>query len=237
MNFSISILVGILCFGLGYFIAQSNFGAEQQIVPSPQDITVEHLLETMQQKNQQAPEQPLVFQQQLKNQKTKINSVIDSATPEQIDQYLKQFFPEYDLSNIHNKPEFAKRLLDEFIESKNDPNAVLIGKVTVSAQQQYSVGNVLPRQIYAGQQLFAHFDTLGKVPNNDQVFIRWSNQSTGEVLFFMPQWVSVNQQQNWVSFNPAQGWEVGIYDVKYYLANDQLTAIAQTSFSIDQIID
>ena len=107
----------------------------------------------------------------------------------------------------------------------------------MSAQQQYSVGNVLPRQIYASQQLFAHFDTLGKVPNNDQVFIRWSNQSTGEVLFFMPQRVSVNQQQNWVSFNPAQGWEVGIYDVKYYLANDQLTAIAQTSFSIDQIID
>ena len=163
--------------------------------------------------------------------------MIDSATPEQIDQYLKQFFPEYDLSNIHNKPEFAKRLVDEFIESKNDPNAVLIGKATVSAQQQYSVGNVLPRQIYAGQQLFAHFDTLGKVPNNDQVFIRWSNQSTGEVLFFMPQRVSVNQQQNWVSFNPAQGWEVGIYDVKYYLANDQLTAIAQTSFSIDQLID
>lgn len=50
MKFSISILVGILCFGLGYFIAQSNFGAEQQIVPAPQDITVEHLLETMQQK-------------------------------------------------------------------------------------------------------------------------------------------------------------------------------------------
>ena len=53
----------------------------------------------------------------------------------------------------------------------------------------------------------------------------------------MPQRVSVNQQQNWVSFNPAQGWEVGIYDVKYYLANDQFTAIAQTSFSIDQIVD
>ena len=121
--------------------------------------------------------------------KAEVNSVIDSATTEQVNKYLEQSFPDYDLSNIQNKHVFAKRLVSEFVDTKNDPNEVLAGKATVSTQQQYSAGGVLPRQIYAGQQLFAHFDTLGKVPNNEQVFVRWSNQSTGEVLFFMPQLV------------------------------------------------
>jgi len=105
----------------------------------------------------------------------------------------------------------------------------------VMAHQEYGGENVLPRDIYKGQQLFAHFDTLGKTPSNEQVFVRWSNQTTGEVLFFMPQRVSAQREKNWVSFNPVAGWKPGHYDVKYYQMNDQLEPIAQTSFYIQNV--
>ena len=227
----------MLGFGLGYYVAQSKPEAESPVPESSQHIAVENFIQTIQQKTQAQPDDHLALQQQLKNQKTQVNRVIDQATPEQVNQYLQQAFPDYDLSSVRNKQAFAKRLVGEFVDAKNDPNEAMTGQATVTAQQQYIANNVLPRQIYAGQQLFAHFDTLGKTPNNEQVFVRWSNQATGEVLFFMPQRISVNREQNWVSFNPAKGWKVGTYDVKYYQLNDQLVPIAQTSFRIDQIID
>ena len=237
MKFFMPFLSGILCFGLGYFVAQSK---PESVLPVPephQDIAVENFIQRIQQKAQTQPENSLVLQQQLKNQKAQVNSVIDSATTEQVNKYLEQSFPGYDLSSIQNKHTFAKRLVSEFVDAKNDPNEVLAGKATVTTQQQYAANSVLPRQIYAGQQLFAHFDTLGRVPNNEQVFIRWSNRATGEMLFFMPQRVSSNREQNWVSFNPLKGWKAGTYDVKYYQLNDQLNPIAQTSFEIEQVID
>ena len=230
-------LSGILCFGLGYFVAQSK---PESVLPVPepaQDIAVENFIQRIKQNAQTQPENSLVLQQQLKNQKAQVNSVIDSATAEQVNKYLEQSFLGYDLSGIQNKHTFAKRLVSEFVDAKNDPNEVLAGKATVTTQQQYVANSVLPRQIYAGQQLFAHFDTLGRVPNNEQVFIRWSNRATGEMLFFMPQRVSSNREQNWVSFNPLKGWKAGTYDVKYYQLNDQLNPIAQTSFEIEQVID
>jgi hypothetical protein len=57
----------------------------------------------------------------------------------------------------------------------------------------------LPREIYAKQPLYAHFDTFGKVPPNVQVMVRWTQRDTGEILLFTPRKVSENQQ-NWVSF-------------------------------------
>jgi hypothetical protein len=237
MKFVMPLLIGMLCFGLGYFVAPSRPESEPSVPEHNQDMAVENFIQTIQQNTQAQPDNHQVLQQQLKKQKTQVNSVIDQATPEQIDKYLQQAFPDYDLSAIHNKREFAKRLVGEFVDAKNDPNEAMTGQATVTAQQQYISNNVLPRQIYAGQQLFAHFDTLGKTPNNQQVFVRWSNQATGEVLFFMPQRISANREQNWVSFNPVKGWKVGTYDVKYYQLNDQLAPIAQTSFRIDQIID
>ena len=231
------LLVGLLCFGLGYFVAQSKPEYVPSVPEPRQDIAVENFIQHIQQKAQAQPEEGLVLQQQLKNQKTQVNLVIDSATTEQINKYLEQSFPGYDLSSIQNKHTFSKRLVSEFVDAKNDPNEVLAGKATVTTQQQYAANSVLPRQIYAGQQLFAHFDTLGRVPNNEQVFIRWSNRATGEMLFFMPQRVSSNRERNWVSLNPLKGWKAGTYDVKYYQLNDQLNPIAQTGFEIDQVID
>ncbi|MGX5700563.1 hypothetical protein ACWKWF_13390 [Acinetobacter kookii] len=237
MKFLAALVIGILCFGLGYWVAQSKPEAEPTVSEHTQDIAVENFIHTIQQKTKTQPEHHPALQQELKKQKNQVNSLIDQASPEQIDTYLAQTFPDYDLSGIHNKRAFAKRLVNEFVDAKNDPHEAMTGQASVTAQQQYVANQVLPRQIYAGQQLFAHFDTLGKTPNHEQVFVRWSNQSTGEVLFFMPQRISASREQNWVGFNPAKGWKAGIYDVKYYQLNDQLAPIAQTSFRIDQVID
>ena len=152
-------LSGILCFGLGYFIAQSKpesvLPVPESVLPVPeshQDIAVENFIQRIQQKAQTQPENSLALQQQLKNQKAQVNSVIDSATTEQVNKYLEQSFPGYDLSSIQNKHTFAKRLVSEFVDAKNDPNEVLAGKATVTTQQQYAANSVLPRQIYDGQQ-------------------------------------------------------------------------------------
>ena len=96
-------------------------------------------------------------------------------------------------------------MLNEFVKAKNDPQQQLIGQAYVTAQSQLNPADVLPREIYAKQPLYAHFDTFGKVPPNAQVMVRWTQRDTGEILLFTPRKVSENQQ-NWVSFYPVLGW-------------------------------
>ncbi len=236
MKFLMPIAIGLVCFGLGYFIAPSNTASEPIVIESNNDQTGNHFIQNFQQHIPVQSENNIELQQQLKNQMTQVNAVIDQATSKQMDQYLQQAFSGYDLSAIRNKHEFAKHLVGEFVDAKNKPDEPMSGRATVMAHQEYGGENVLPRDIYKGQQLFAHFDTLGKTPSNEQVFVRWSNQTTGEVLFFMPQRVSAQREKNWVSFNPVAGWKPGHYDVKYYQMNDQLEPIAQTSFYIQNVI-
>ena len=238
MKFIVPMLIGLVCFGLGYLIAPSNTVSDvPTVIESNRDQTGIRFIQNLQQNIPEQSENNIELQQQLKNQMTQVNAVIDQATPQQLDQYLKQAFPSYDLSAIKNKREFAKHLVREFVDATNNPHEPMSGRAAVMAQQEYGVENVLPRDIYAEQQLFAHFDTLGKTPNNEQVFVRWSDQSTGEVLFFMPQRISAQREQNWVSFSPVAGWKPGHYDVKYYQMNDQLSPIAQTSFYIQHVIE
>lgn len=92
-------------------------------------------------------------------------------------------------------------------------------------------------QVHKNQEIFAHFDTMGKFPQESQVFVRWTNRDTGEILLFTPTNINAATQQNWISFAPAQGWKAGQYDVKYYQLNKDLTPIAQSSFSIQHVIN
>ncbi len=68
---------------------------------------------------------------------TQVNAVIDQATSKQMDQYLQQAFPGYDLSAIRNKHEFAKHLVGEFVDAKNKPDEPMSGRATVMAHQEY----------------------------------------------------------------------------------------------------
>ncbi|WP_180002802.1 MULTISPECIES: hypothetical protein [unclassified Acinetobacter] len=238
MKFIVPMLIGLVCFGLGYLIAPSNTVSDDPtVIESNRDQTGIRFIQNLQQNIPEQSENNIELQQQLKNQMTQVNAVIDQATPQQLDQYLKQAFPSYDLSAIKNKREFAKHLVREFVDAKNNPHEPMSGRAAVMAQQEYGVENVLPRDIYAEQPLYAHFDTMGKVPNNMQVMVRLTHRDSGEVLLFTPRKVSEQQQQNWVSFYPMTGCKTGHYDVKYYQMNDQLSPIAQTSFYIQHVIE
>ncbi|MGB8695881.1 hypothetical protein [Acinetobacter sp.] len=85
-------IIGILCFGLGYWVASSKPESEQHVPEHNQDIAVENFIQHIQPKGQTQPGEGLALQQQLKNQKTQVNLVIDSTTTEQIISILSNPF-------------------------------------------------------------------------------------------------------------------------------------------------
>lgn len=239
LNFVRYSVVAVLCFALGYVVAYFNADngtslhtptghstATSQTVDNPVSV-----LAIDQAKSMDAGD----VQQQLKGQYQQVQSLIQHASEQQLGQYLQQAFPDYRFDQIKNKQQFAQQMLNEFVQAKNDPQQQLAGQAYVTEQSQFDPHSVLPREIYVTQPLYAHFDTLGKVPTNAQVMVRWSQRDTGEILLFTPRKVSENQQ-NWVSFYPVAGWKPGHYDVKYYQMNDQMEPIAQTSFYIQNVI-
>ncbi|QXW25803.1 hypothetical protein KXJ74_16375 [Acinetobacter johnsonii] len=230
--------VGALCFALGYAAAYFNADSTGLSVPNKPSMNSSPLdgnpvsglaIDSM----QSMPSAEA--QRQFKSQYQQVQSLIQHASEQQLAQYLQQAFPDYAFDQIRNKQQFAQQMLNEFVQAKNDPQQQLIGQAYVTAQSQLNPADVLPREIYAKQPLYAHFDTFGKVPPNAQVMVRWTQRDTGEILLFTPRKVSENQQ-NWVSFYPVLGWNPGHYDVKYYQMNDQMEPIAQTSFYIQQVL-
>lgn len=235
MHYAVTAVIAILCFGLGYLTAHwSSDQTPQTKVPDQILAELQHPSSAQLETGQGVPS----WQTQLKTQTPEITALINTASSEQISHYLDQVFPDYDLSEIQDKRMFANRLMSEFIEAKNtDPATPLVASATVSFYESITASAVLPRDIPLHQPLFAHLDTQGKVDSGKQIFIRWSNRDSGEVLFFMPQRITADSQQNWVSFSPAKGWKPGTYDVRYYQLNSEMVPIAQTSYVIERVLN
>lgn len=161
---------------------------------------------------------------------------IVAATPlPTVSSYLNKAFPNSDLSHINDKKKFSNRLIDE-LSSTNTPEQKLSGQLAISSNELMPRQSEDLAQVYKNQEIFAHFDSMGKFPQDSQVFVRWVNRDTGEILLFTPTMINKASQQNWTSFSPAHGWQAGNYDVKYYQMDDNLTPIAQASFTIKQVI-
>lgn len=230
--------VGALCFALGYAAAYFSAGSTELSAPDKPSINnaladgnpVSGLAIDAMQSLPSAD-----AQRQFKSQYQQVQGLIQHASDQQLAQYLQQAFPDYAFDQIKNKQQFAQQMLNEFVQAKNDPQQQLVGQAYVTDQAVLDSQHVLPREIYAKQPLYAHFDTLGQVPADTQVMVRWTQRDSGEILLFTPRKVSENQQ-NWVSFYPNSGWKPGHYDVKYYQMNDQMQPIAQTSFYIQSVI-
>lgn len=90
----------------------------------------------------------------------------------------------------------AQRLVDEFAENKNNDRDDLREQVIVSTQEQSPVQAIELENVYPQQQLFAHLNTLNQVEQTEQVFIRWIDRNTGEVLLFSPQNISQQSSKN-----------------------------------------
>lgn len=242
-SFKLNVGIAIFAFGLGYFAAHSK--ADQPLDSSEiSKEAVQHSLEKTSVDNTSHTTAVLnnIVQAEKTGKLISQSDVIDiqhivAKAPEQtISSYLKKAFPKTDLSNIEDKRQFTNRLIDELSNTDTTENN-LSGQLTVSTSQLMPRQSENLEQVYKTQEIFAHFDSLGKFPQDSQVFVRWVNRNTGEILLFTPTTINKASQQNWTSFSPANGWTAGNYDVKYYQMNNSLTPIAQSSFTIKQVIE
>ncbi|RYY78959.1 MAG: hypothetical protein EOO69_08905 [Moraxellaceae bacterium] len=241
-SFKLNVGIAICAFGLGYFAAHSKADqpldsseiskeAMQHSLEKTSVDTASHTIAVLNNIVQAEKTGKLISQSDV----TDIQHIV-AKTPEQtISTYLKKAFPKTDLSAIKDKRQFTNRLIDELSNTDTAENN-LSGQLTVSSSQLMPRQSENLEQVYKTQEIFAHFDSLGKFPQDSQVFVRWVNQDTGEILLFTPTTINAASQQNWTSFSPADGWKAGNYDVKYYQMNNNLAPIAQSSFTIKQVI-
>ncbi|MFL9507010.1 hypothetical protein ACKER8_15580 [Acinetobacter baumannii] len=167
----------------------------------------------------------------------KIKMVLDQMSDKEVAHYLSKAFPLDNFSSIQNKKQFSERLLEELSSEASISKEDMQGKITLSRNLSNNLQSENMSQIYKNQQIVAHYDTLGKLSKSDQVFVKWINKDSGEVLLFTPQPVNPQSDQNWVSFTPPDGWKPGEYAIQYYQVNDKLTPIAQADYTIGQVLD
>ncbi|QER38375.1 hypothetical protein F2A31_01080 [Acinetobacter suaedae] len=233
------ILFLVIGFGLGYLVADFK-----QIVPSSAPLDKHAKSPSMVVNDLQAivasVPSPITnsatssIKTLSEQQREQVSKIIENASEQQIDEYLNKAFPKQDFTAIQNKKLFAQRALEE-LSSHNDQQTLsgrlVLGRTPVMPQISEDLS-----QIHSNQSVFAHFDTLGKFPADEQIFIRWLNRDTGEVLMFTPRKITQDVSQNWVSAAPPTGWQIGTYDVKVYQMHDQLKPIAQASYRIVEIL-
>ncbi|OUY09069.1 hypothetical protein [Acinetobacter populi] len=232
----------IVTFALGFFIADVRMVSQN--LNEYQDSSLLSSLNHNMQKNKEEALSSLTLDntssaqkvnQLSKEYKQEVLAMIDEMPEQQVQKYLQQAFPNQDLKTIQNKKVFAQNVLQE-LTSQNDEEK-LAGTISVAFTPVYSQQSENVSQVHRYQGLFAHFDTYGKFPNNEQIFIRWLNRDTGELIVFTPKRISKDENQNWISVIPDQGWQEGTYDVKVYQMNDALTPIAQTSYTLLNVLD
>ena len=167
----------------------------------------------------------------------KIKIILDQIPDREVDRYLSKAFPLSDFTGISDKKKFSERLLEELSKDAHKDSANMPGKLIVSRNLNNNLQSENMDKIYKNQQIVAHYDTLGNLAKSDQVFVKWLNRDTGEILLFTPQPVNPQSDQNWVSYSPPAGWKPGNYAVEYYQVDDQLTPIAQTDYTITDVLN
>lgn len=168
--------------------------------------------------------------------KQHIQQLIDNAANHKIEKYLDQAFPNQDLDVIYNKKLFAQRVLEELSNNDIDTKP-LDGRLMISTTPVVPNQSMNIESIHAQQAIFAHFDTFGKVPKDTQIFIKWMNTNTEQVLLFTPKYIQPNSTQNWVNTIPENGWKIGNYNIVVYQMNDALTPIAQTNYTLTTVVE
>ena len=240
-----AILVGLFCFASGYGIALLNADDGLNNPSQPyNEIDSKILSENI---NKPIPNShddqfnALISQPNghILSQATidKIKMVLKQMPDQEVAHYLSKAFPLNNFSSIQNKKQFSERLLEELSSEATVSKEDMQGKLVLSRNLSNNLQSENMSQIYKNQQIVAHYDTLGKLSKSDQVFVKWVNKDSGEVLLFAPQPVNPQSDQNWVSYAPPDGWKPGEYAIQYYQVDDKLTPIAQADYTIGQVLD
>lgn len=171
--------------------------------------------------------------QQFNEQQAKqlVNALPDS----QLNQYVARFIPAKDAELITDKRQFANRAVEELYKS-NDSQP-LVGQVMLSDSSSVPSQTMNTTTLQKRQKLYAHLNTFGKVPLGANVFVKWVNRNTGEVLLFEKKLIVPDSANNWVSYQPYDGWQTGSYDIRFYQFTSQLEPVAQLSYDVNQVID
>lgn len=171
--------------------------------------------------------------QQFNEQQAKqlVNALPDS----QLNQYVARFIPAKDAELITDKRQFANRAIEELY--KQNDNQPLQGQILLSDSSAMPSQSINTNTVGKKQKLFAHLNTFGKVPLGANVFVKWVNRNTGEVLLFEKKLIVPNSDTNWVSYQPYDGWQTGSYDIRFYQFNSQLEPVAQLSYDVNQVTD
>lgn len=237
MSKSLTIIIALVSFSLGYFTSTLSSPTLESAFPSNTNndlpTTDSGLINQLGNNLNQVNSSNVVMLSQ--NNQEKIIEILNNLPESKIDHYLEQAFPDQHFEGIGNKRKFAERLLEEMNQNQDESNT-LSGKVLISTTPTLPNASTPLNEVHEQQFIYAHFDTFGKVPPNTQVFVKWVNQDTQELVLFSPKYIVENSQQNWVSAVPSKGWQPGRYDVKFYQMTDSLTPIAQSSYTIDSVV-
>lgn len=192
-----------------------------------QTLAIEHSL-TQAQTNQRS------FSTQDFNEQS-AKAVLNSIPNRQLDAYVERFMTAKDAELITDKRQFANRAIEELY--KPNDNQPLTGQIVMSTSPDFTQQSINTNTLTKQQKLYAHLNTFGKVPLGANVFVKWTNRTTGEVLLFEKKLILPDSNTNWVSYQPYDTWQTGSYDVKFYQFTSELTPVAQLSYDVYQVVD
>lgn len=162
-------------------------------------------------------------------------AVLNAIPDIQLSAYVSRFMTQKDAELIGDKRQFANRAIEELY--KQNDNQPLTGQVLLSTTPDFPQNSMNTNTLQKRQKLYAHLNTFGKVPLGTNVFIKWTNRSTGEVLLFEKKLISPNSDTNWVSYQPYDSWQTGSYDIRFYQFTSQLEPVAQLSYDVNQVVE
>lgn len=208
---------------------QISNGLPTVITPEtqPQTTKIEQLI-------QQKTEQKSGFSTQDFNEQS-AKMLLNQMSNQQLDGYVSRFISTKDAELITDKRQFANRTIEELYKA-ND-NQPLVGQILLANEANFPQNSLNTHTVSKRQKIYAHLNTFGKVPVSRQVFIKWTNRSTGEVLLFEKKLISANSNTNWVSYRPHDSWQKGTYDIRFYQFTSQLEPIAQYSYDVYDVVD
>lgn len=171
--------------------------------------------------------------QQFNEQSAK--QLVNTLPDNQLNQYVGRFISSKDAELITDKRQFANRAIEELY--KQNDNQPMVGQILLSNSKDLPNQSLNTSTLQKRQKLYAHLNTFGKVPLGANVFVKWVNRNTGEVLLFEKKLIVPNSDNNWVSFQPYESWQPGSYDIRFYQFTSQLEPVAQLSYDVNQVID
>lgn len=159
------------------------------------------------------------------------HTILTRSTTSDIENQLRNFISDKQLTLIHDKKAFSARLIDEYFSPSSTTEPTVEVKVLVSYSNDLAV--LAPQNYFSIPKKSSLFIHLQSTPSllGGNVFVKITNMQTNKVLLYTAKPIS-NHQANWVSFEPIDGWSNANYEVVIYTLTDNLQAVGSTKFSV-----